>query len=273
MDAPVDTALDLYERCVDRARRALATLRPPRFAPPDEAMIQALAAATVPDRPVPAPQDVPLLIDHTLLRLDATPAEIEAVCAEAARYGFKAVCINPRYVPRAVEALVGTGVHVCTVVGFPLGASATAVKVLEAQLAIEQGAQELDMVLAVGDLKAGLFEDVRRDVAAVAVAAHAGQVLLKVIVEAGLLTATEQVRACLLVRDAGADFVKTATGFVGRGATEEDVRRLRAAVGPAMGVKAAGGIRTRADLERMMRAGATRIGTSSAVAIMREYAT
>lgn len=233
--------------------------------------VRALARSTVPDQAVPPPDEIPGVIDHTFLRPDATEAEVEQLCAEAREYGFAAVCVLPRFVPLAALVLRRSPVRVGTVVGFPLGASTTLVKAVEAAVAVEQGARELDMVLAIGALKSGALGDVGLDIAAVVGVAHAGQALVNVILETALLSDEEQVRACLLARDAGADFVKTSTGYGVPGADERDVRRLRALVPPAMGVKAAGGIRTRADLERMLRAGATRIGTRSGVKIIAEY--
>ena len=232
---------------------------------------RALARSTIPDQAVPPSEEIPGLIDHTLLRPDATDAEVEGLCTEACAYGFASVCVLPRFVSLARLALRRSRVRVGTVIGFPLGAPATLVKAVEAAVAVEQGARELDMVLAIGALTAGALGEVALDIAAVVGVAHAGQALVKVILETALLSEEEQVRACLLARDAGADFVKTSTGYGLPGAEERDVRRLRALVPPSMGVKAAGGIRTRADLERMVRAGATRIGTSSSVKIIREY--
>lgn len=233
--------------------------------------VRALARSTVSDQVVPPPDEIACLIDHTLLRPDATEAEVEQLCADARAYRFASVCVLPRFVPFAALALRRSPVRVGTVVGFPLGASATVVKAVEAAVAVEQGARELDMVLAVGALKSGALGDVGLDIAMVVRVAHAGQALVKVILETALLSEDEQVRACFLARDAGADFVKTSTGYGLPGADERVVRRLRALVPPTMGVKAAGGIRTRADLERMLRAGATRIGTSSGVEIMQQY--
>ncbi len=261
------------ERSLGAIQRALETLPLPWEISNEARRVDAsaLTGATVPDQPVPPPEVIPRLIDHTLLRGDATPAEIEQLSAEACEHDFAAVCVNPRFVPLAAGLLRKTRVRVCTVVGFPLGASTTLVKSVEAEVAIEQGARELDMVMAVGTLKAGNLSEAGLDIAAVVAVAHARQALVKVILETGALSAEEQVKACLLARDAGADFVKISTGFYPRGAEDRDVRRLRALVGPGMGVKAAGGIRTRADLERMVRAGASRIGTSSGVRILREY--
>jgi len=207
-------------------------------------------------------------IDHTLLRPEATPGDIERLCEEALRYGCAAVCVNPIYVARAAARLAGTPVKVATVVGFPLGASLTAVKVAEAALAISQGAREIDMVLPVGLLKAGEIEAVRADLQAVAAVCRAAGALCKVILETALLTAEEKVLAARLAVEAGADFVKTSTGFGPGGATVEDVALLRRTVGPSIGVKAAGGIRTAEQAIAMLEAGADRLGTSATVAIL-----
>jgi deoxyribose-phosphate aldolase len=215
-------------------------------------------------------REVARLIDHTLLKPEATPAQVEQLCDEARSYGFASVCINPVYVKLAAERLEGSGVMVCTVVGFPLGATSTVVKVCEARRAMSDGAEEIDMVLHIGALKAGDHEAVREDIAAVATACHEGGALLKVIIEAVLLSAEEKVVACQLAKAAGADFVKTSTGFAGGGATVEDVRLMRQTVGPQMGVKAAGGIRSYADLLAMVEAGASRIGASAGVQIVKQ---
>lgn len=214
--------------------------------------------------------DVARLIDHTLLKPEATPAQVEQLCDEARSYGFASVCINPVYVKLAAERLEGSGVAVCTVVGFPLGATSAVVKVCEARRAMSDGAEEIDMVLHVGALKAGDHEAVQEDIAAVATACHEGGALLKVIIEAVLLNTEEKVAACQLAKAAGADFVKTSTGFAGGGATVEDVRLMRQTVGPQMGVKAAGGIRSYADLLAMVEAGASRIGASAGVQIVKQ---
>jgi len=235
--------------------------------------VREFARSTAPDQMVPPPEEIPGLIDHTLLRPDARDAEVERLCDEARAHGFASVCVLPRFVPLAALVLRRSRVRVGTVIGFPLGAAATLVKAVEAAIAVDQGARELDMVLAIGALKSGALGDVGLDIATVVRVAHAGEALVKVILETALLSDEEQVRACLLARDAGADFVKTSTGYGLPGADERDVRRLRALVAPTMGVKAAGGIRTRADLERMVRAGATRIGTNSSVKMMQEYLT
>lgn len=225
----------------------------------------------LPGRATPGPT-TPLaaLIDHTLLKPEATPAQIEALCREAAEHHFASVCVNPAYVPLCVALLQGTPVAVCTVIGFPLGATTTAAKAFEAAEAAEAGARELDMVIAIGRLKAAAYADVAADIAAVVAAGHARGALVKVIIETALLTDEEKVAACLLAARAGADFVKTSTGFAGGGATTADVTLMRRVVGPAIGVKASGGIRTLADARAMLAAGADRIGASAGVAIVRE---
>ena len=231
-----------------------------------------LARSTAMDHPLPIAREVPQLIDHTILKPEAGPADIERLCQEARQAVFASVCVNSSHVERAARNLVGSGVKVSAVVGFPLGAAASLAKALETAAAISDGALEIDMVLAIGLLRAADYEAVAGDIAAVAAVAHAGGALLKVIFENALLTPAQQAAACLLSVAAGAEFVKTSTGFGPSGAEEPDVRRMRAIVGPQVGVKAAGGIRSRADLERMVRAGANRIGTSSGVGIMQEYA-
>ncbi len=210
------------------------------------------------------------LIDHTLLKPGATRDQIAQLCDEARRYRFASVCVNPANVALCAQLLVGSGVPVCAVVGFPLGATPTEVKVFEAQQAIDAGASEADMVINIGALKSGDYEWVKRDVASVARACHARHVILKVIIEAALLTDEEKEVACQLAMAAGADFVKTSTGFGPGGATVEDVTLMRRVVGPTIGVKAAGGIRTYADAQKMIAAGATRIGASSGVKIVQE---
>jgi deoxyribose-phosphate aldolase len=215
-------------------------------------------------------EEVAHLIDHTLLKPEATPAQVAQLCDEARRYGFASVCINPVYVRLATEKLEGSGVAVCTVVGFPLGATTTLIKVKEARQAMADGATEIDMVIHIGALKAGDYDAVQEDIAAVAAACHAGGTLLKVIIETVLLSDEEKVIACRLAQAAGADFVKTSTGFAGGGATIEDVRLMRQTVGPQMGIKAAGGVRSYADAMAMVEAGATRIGASAGVEIVEQ---
>jgi deoxyribose-phosphate aldolase len=209
-------------------------------------------------------------IDHTLLKPDATQDQIAQLCFEARKHGFASVCVNPAQVKLCAELLKDSGIPVCTVVGFPLGATSTEVKVFEAQQAIREGAIELDMVINVGALKSRDYELVERDIASLARACHAGNAILKVIIEAALLTDEEKVAACQLAKVAGADFVKTSTGFGPGGATAEDVALMRRVVGPSMGVKAAGGIRSHADAQKMIAAGASRIGASASVKILQE---
>jgi deoxyribose-phosphate aldolase len=208
------------------------------------------------------------LIDHTLLRADATAAEIRNICGEARKYSFASVCVNPYWVPLAAAELSGSRVKVCTVVGFPLGANATTTKVFETETAVKLGATEIDMVINIGELKGGNYGAVRQDIEAVADAAHKGGAILKVILETSLLDDNQKIIASNLAKDAGADFVKTSTGFSTGGATVHDVELMRRAVGERIGVKASGGIRTLDDLNNMVAAGATRIGASAGVKIM-----
>ena len=208
-------------------------------------------------------------LDHTLLAPDATPDAIERLCDEAREHGFAAVCVNGWHVRRAARRLAGSRVAVASTVGFPLGAQVPEVKAFEARRALEDGARELDVVLSIGALKAGDDALVTRDLEGVCAAAGS-DALVKVILETALLSDDEKVRACRLAVAAGAGFVKTSTGFGGGGATVGDVALLRATVGQRAGVKAAGGIRTAADARRMLAAGASRIGSSAAVAIVRE---
>lgn len=200
-------------------------------------------------------------IDHTLLKADATRADILSVCEEAKTYHTASVCVNAFWVPVVAKALAGSGVKTCCVVGFPLGAMSSAAKAFEAREAVAAGAQEVDMVLNVGLARGGEWDAVEADIAAVVQAA--GQATVKVILETCLLTDAQKRRACEAAKAAGAGFVKTSTGFSTGGATEADVRLMREAVGPDMGVKASGGIRTREDAERMLAAGANRIGASA----------
>ena len=206
------------------------------------------------------------LIDHTLLKQDATPEQIVKLCEEAKQYDFMSVCVNPAYVPLAASCLKGSDVKVCTVIGFPLGMNLTRTKVDEAKLCIAQGAQEIDMVINVGMLKAGHDDYVREEIRLLKEVA--GKLVLKVIIETCLLTDEEKVRACRLAKEAGADFVKTSTGFSTGGATAHDVKLMRETVGPEMGVKASGGVRTHEDLIAMVEAGANRIGTSNGTKII-----
>jgi deoxyribose-phosphate aldolase len=210
------------------------------------------------------------MIDHTLLKPEATQDQIAQLCYEARKYGFASVCVNPGNAKLCTQLLKGSSVPVCVVVGFPLGATSTDVKVFETQQAIRDGAAEVDMVINVGALKSRDYELVERDIASIARACHASDTILKVIIEAALLTDEEKVVACQLAKVAGADFVKTSTGFGPGGATLEDVTLMRRVVGPTMGVKAAGGIRTYEDVQKMIAAGASRIGASASVKIMQE---
>ena len=214
--------------------------------------------------------DVAKLIDHTLLKPDATQDQIAQLCYEARKFGFAAVCVNPTHVKLCSQLLQGTQVHVCTVVGFPLGATPPEVKAYEAQQAIDDGATEVDMVINIGALRSKDYALVERDIAMVARACHAGGAILKVIIEAALLTDEDKVIACQLSKAAGADYVKTSTGFGPGGATAHDVALMRRAVGPELGVKAAGGIKNLADAKEMVAAGATRIGASAGIKIVQE---
>lgn len=212
-------------------------------------------------------QNFARMIDHTLLKAEATKEQIEKLCAEAKQFNFASVCVNPTWVKRSSELLQGSDVLVCTVIGFPLGANTPAVKAFEAKDAIANGAKEVDMVINIGALKDKNYEHVQADIAAVVEAAK-GSALVKVIIEACLLTDEEKVKACELAVAAGADYVKTSTGFSTGGATAEDIVLMRKIVGPELGVKASGGVRSLEDMKKMVEAGATRIGASSGVAIM-----
>lgn len=217
---------------------------------------------------IPGDMNLARMIDHTLLKPDATQEQIAQLCFEARKYGFASVCVNPAWVELCAQLLKGSDVKVCTVIGFPLGATAPEVKVFETENAIEHGASEIDMVINIGALKARDLDLVARDIRGVVAAAHARGAIVKVIIEAALLTDEEKTIACLLSKEAGADFVKTSTGFASGGATVHDVELMRRVVGPEMGVKAAGGVRTYEDAEKMLRAGATRIGASAGVKII-----
>ena len=212
------------------------------------------------------------LIDHTLLRPEAAAADIRRICAEARQYNFASVCVNPYWVPLVKAELAGSPVKVCAVVGFPFGANATATKVAETETAIRDGAQEIDMVLNVGELRGGNLDAVRQDIQTVVEAAHRGGAIVKVILETALLDDDQKIAACKLAKAARAEFVKTSTGFGPRGATVHDVALLRRVVGAEMGVKASGGIRTLEDLKNMAAAGATRIGASASVRIIEAIA-
>ena len=207
-------------------------------------------------------------IDHTLLKPESTEDQIRQLCAEAREYKFATVCVQPTWVPLCAELLAGCAAKVCTVIGFPLGANLTEVKAFEAQRCAILGAQELDMVINVGALKSGQYAEVTRDIAAVVNAAHPLGSSVKVIIETAYLTDEEKIVACVLSKAAGADYVKTSTGFGPGGATVEDIALMRRIVGPEMGVKAAGGVRTAADAKAMIAAGATRIGASAGIGIV-----
>ncbi len=216
------------------------------------------------------PHDLNLagMIDHTLLKPDATPDQIAQLCFEARKYGFASVCVNPGWVQLCSQLLQGSPVKVCTVIGFPLGATAPEVKAFETQTAIDHGATEIDMVINIGALKARDLDLVAKDIRGVVQAAHARGPIVKVILETVLLTDEEKTIGCLISKEAGADFVKTSTGFAGGGATVHDIELMRRVVGPEMGVKASGGVRTYEDAESMVKAGATRIGASAGVKII-----
>ncbi|WP_445490329.1 deoxyribose-phosphate aldolase [Niallia sp. 03133] len=207
------------------------------------------------------------MIDHTLLKADANQEQIKTLCDEAKQYDFASVCVNPTWVKTASELLAGTNVKVCTVIGFPLGATTSSVKAFETKNAIDNGAQEVDMVINIGALKDKRYAEVKEDIKAVVDAAK-GKALTKVIIETSLLTDEEKEAACSLAVEAGTDFVKTSTGFSTGGATVEDIQLMRKTVGPDIGVKASGGVRSSEDTEIMIQAGATRIGASSGVAIV-----
>lgn len=213
-------------------------------------------------------REIAALIDHTLLKPQATKADIRRLCQEARQYGFATVCVNPYWVSLAASELAGSSVQVAAVAGFPLGANTAAIKAAETEAVIAAGAREVDMVLNIGELCAGNLDAVALDIAAVVAAAHARGALVKVILETALLTDDQKIAACTISKNAGADFVKTSTGFSTHGATVHDVALMRRAVGPEIGVKASGGVRTLADLEAMRAAGANRIGTSSGVQIL-----
>jgi deoxyribose-phosphate aldolase len=220
------------------------------------------------------------MIDHTLLKPEAGEEQVRAICADAIQWGFASVCIHPTWVPLCAELLhagqargeLGDVVKVCTVIGFPLGANLPAVKAYEVEQAAQLGAEEVDMVLSIGRLRDGDFRAVYRDILAVADAARDNGLLLKVIIETALLDQNQKIAACIISKEAGADFVKTSTGFNGGGATVADIALMRRVVGPHLGVKASGGVRTTAEALQMIAAGATRIGTSGGVRIVQEFA-
>lgn len=208
-------------------------------------------------------------IDHTLLKAEASLEQVQQLCQEARDYDFKSVCVNPYWVPTVSQALAGSDVLVCTVIGFPLGANASKVKAYEAQVALEDGAQELDMVINIGAAKSGDWETVQKDIKAVVEVAQ-GKAIVKVIIETSLLTAEEIIKVSQIVKEVGADFVKTSTGFSTGGARVEDIRLIRRTVGPDFDIKASGGVGTYRDAMAMIEAGATRIGASKGIQILKE---
>jgi deoxyribose-phosphate aldolase len=217
---------------------------------------------------IPDDLSVAKYIDHTLLKPEATAEQITQLCLEAAKYNFASVCVNPNRVKQCADLLRGTPVKVCSVIGFPLGTHTPEIKSAEARQALSDGATEIDMVINIGALKDRDLELVARDILAVVKPVHEAGCLLKVIIETALLTDEEKQIACLIAKEVGADFVKTSTGFSTGGATVEDVALMRRTVGPLLGVKAAGGVRTREDLDKMVKAGATRVGASAGVRIV-----
>lgn len=227
-----------------------------------------MSQQTVPDSLRLMRESIASVIDHTILKADTTRAQVRKICAEARQYRFASVCVNSCWVPLVAELLQGSEVKVCAVTGFPLGAMSTAAKQAETSLALRDGAREIDMVLNVGALKGGEADFARSDIAAVVQVAEAGGAIVKVILETALLTDDEKQRACQLAMEAGADFVKTSTGFGPSGATAADVALMRGVVGRHLGVKASGGIRTLEDVQAMLAAGASRIGASASVAII-----
>lgn len=216
-----------------------------------------------------APANIAAYIDHTLLKPEASEADVLKVCAEAVDYKFKSVCVNPVWVKTVTKALKGSGVLTCSVIGFPLGATPSDVKAFEARGAVLDGADEIDMVINMASARANDKGALVEDIRAVSEVVHAGQAILKVIIETSMLSDEQKVIACEAAVEAGADFVKTSTGFNGGGATVEDVALMRKTVGPDLGVKASGGVRSLADAQAMIAAGATRIGASSGIAIVK----
>lgn len=246
----------LDQLIADAVKRLAEPAPPSDYIPPDVSSAAALAR----------------LIDHTILKPEAGEEQVRTVCAEAVTHNFASICVQPTWVPLCAEMTAESGVKVCTTIGFPHGATLPAVKAYEAEQVIALGAQEVDMVINVGRLRDGDYWAVYRDIAGVADAAHEQGALLKVIIETGLLDHHDKIAACVIAKEAGADFVKTSTGFNGGGATVEDIALMRRIVGPELGVKASGGVRSAEDALLMVVAGATRIGTSSGVKIMQEFA-
>ena len=255
LDSCIDCHGQCAQECPDRIQAAI------------QAGAQRFSANLGIDRVRP---EVAHLIDHTLLKPDATVQQIAQLCHEAILHQFASVCINPSHVKLAAQLLSASDVKVCTVVGFPLGATSTAAKIFETEQALNDGATEIDMVINVGAVKGGDDALVETDIAGVARAAHQRKALCKVIIETALLNDEEKMRACRLAKLAGADFVKTSTGFSSGGATLEDVALMRQTVGPQLGVKASGGIKNLSDAQNMIAAGATRLGASAGVKIVQE---
>jgi deoxyribose-phosphate aldolase len=243
---------------VDEAIAAVGPLYDPNYSPDGSADM--------------TPVEIAAVIDHTALKPDTTAEQIDQLCAEARLYEFASVCVNPTWIARCAENLSGSPVQVCTVIGFPLGATLPSAKAFEAGQAVADGATEVDMVINLGRLKDGDYEYVFADMAGVVEAVRAGGALVKVILETCLLTAEEKIAGCVLGKAAGVDFVKTSTGFSSGGATLPDVGLVRAAVGPDLGIKASGGVRNAQDVNDMVAAGATRIGASAGVDIMQSRA-
>ncbi|MCC6538686.1 MAG: deoxyribose-phosphate aldolase [Bryobacterales bacterium] len=257
LNIPDKICPDCTQRCVQTCARKSAAIV--------AAGADRITASATTTRVDPA---IAALIDHTLLKPEATETEIVKLCGEARQYGFASVCVNPYWVPRVAGLLRGSPVKVCTVIGFPLGASTTESKRAETAAALRCGAQEIDMVMNVGALRSGNEEAVKLDIAAVVDLAHAHGAIVKVILETALLDDNQKAIACTLAKLAKADFVKTSTGFSKGGATVADIKLMRDVVGPAMGVKASGGIRSFEDVAHMTAAGATRIGASASVKIV-----
>jgi len=257
LNLPDRVCPDCVQRCVQTCARNTKTI-----------IAAGADRVSASDRLTKIDPAVAALIDHTILKPEATRADVVRVCREARQYGFASVCVNPYWVPLVRAELAGSPVKVCTVVGFPLGATSTEAKVAEAAAAVRAGAQEIDMVINVGALRSGDREAVKLDMAQVVKVSHEAGAIVKVILETALLDDNQKAVASTLAKLAGADFVKTSTGFGPAGATAHDVALMRSVVGPEMGIKAAGGIRTLHDLQTMTAAGATRIGASASVKIV-----
>jgi deoxyribose-phosphate aldolase len=257
LNLPDQVCPDCVQRCVQTCARNTKTI-----------IAAGADRVSASERLTKIDPSVAALIDHTILKPEATRADVTKVCREARQYGFASVCVNPYWVPLVRAELAGSPVKVCTVVGFPLGATSTEAKVAEAAAALRAGAQEVDMVINVGALRSGDHEAVKLDIRQVVKVSHEAGAIVKVILETALLDDNQKAVACTLAKLAGADFVKTSTGFGPSGATAHDIALMRSVVGPEMGIKAAGGIRTLQDLQTMTAAGATRIGASASVKIV-----